>query len=72
MLQPGTPEVRDAVKLKKESHQAWLARGTPEAADWYQQANRGAAWAVAEAKTQVWEKFREAMKQDYQSASKKF
>ncbi len=28
-----TPEVRDAVKLKKESYQAWLACGTPEAAD---------------------------------------
>ncbi len=30
-----TPEVRDAVKLKKESYQAWLACGTPEAADGY-------------------------------------
>ncbi|KAK3531113.1 hypothetical protein QTP70_011063 [Hemibagrus guttatus] len=33
-----TLEVRDAVKLKKESYQAWLARGTPEAAEAYRQA----------------------------------
>ncbi|KAK3539492.1 hypothetical protein QTP70_009044 [Hemibagrus guttatus] len=28
-----TLEVRDAVKLKKESYRAWLAQGTPEAAE---------------------------------------
>ena len=67
-----TPELRDAVKLKKESYQAWLARGTPEAANRYWHAERAAAQAVAEAKTQVWEKFGEAMEADYQSASKKF
>ena len=42
-----TPEVRDAVKLKKESYRAWLARGTPEAADRYRQAKRaqhGQSW----------------------------
>ncbi|KAK3509607.1 hypothetical protein QTP70_006811 [Hemibagrus guttatus] len=33
-----TLEVRDAVKLKKESYQAWLARGTLEAAEAYRQA----------------------------------
>ncbi|KAK3524966.1 hypothetical protein QTP86_011731 [Hemibagrus guttatus] len=33
-----TLEVRDAVKLKKESYQAWLAQGTPEAAEAYRQA----------------------------------
>ncbi|XDV32946.1 hypothetical protein PO909_003592 [Leuciscus waleckii] len=38
-----TPEVRDAVKLKKESYWAWLACGTPEAADGYRQAKRTAA-----------------------------
>ena len=59
-----TPEVRDAVKLKKESYRAWLARGTPEAADRYRQAKRAAAQAVAEAKTRVWEKFGEAMEED--------
>ncbi|KAK3571606.1 hypothetical protein QTP86_015341 [Hemibagrus guttatus] len=32
-----TLEVRDAVKLKKESYQAWLARRTPEAAEAYRQ-----------------------------------
>ncbi|KAK3529470.1 hypothetical protein QTP70_031162 [Hemibagrus guttatus] len=35
--------VRDAIKLKKESYRAWLARGTPEAAEAYQQAKRTAA-----------------------------
>ncbi|KAK3546853.1 hypothetical protein QTP86_003744 [Hemibagrus guttatus] len=32
-----TLEVRNAVKLKKESYRAWLARGTPEAAEAYWQ-----------------------------------
>ena len=45
-----TPEVRDAVKLKKESYRAWLAQGTPEAADGYRQAKHAAAQVVAEAK----------------------
>uniref|UniRef100_A0A671TZG4 Reverse transcriptase domain-containing protein n=1 Tax=Sparus aurata TaxID=8175 RepID=A0A671TZG4_SPAAU len=67
-----TPEVRVAVKLKKESYRAWLARGTPEAADGYRQAKRAAARAVSEAKTRVWEEFGEAMEKDYRSASKKF
>ena len=67
-----TPEARDAVKLKKESYRAWLAQGNPEAADRYQQAKRAAVRAVAEAKTQVWEKFGEAMEEDYRSASRKF
>ena len=66
-----TLEVSDAVKLK-ESYQAWLAWGTPEATDGYRQAKRVAARAVAEAKTRVWEKFREAMEEDCQSASSKF
>ncbi|KAK3513805.1 hypothetical protein QTP70_028875, partial [Hemibagrus guttatus] len=35
-----TLEVRDAVKLNKESYRAWLARGTPEAAEAYRQAKR--------------------------------
>uniref|UniRef100_A0A671V6D7 Endonuclease/exonuclease/phosphatase domain-containing protein n=1 Tax=Sparus aurata TaxID=8175 RepID=A0A671V6D7_SPAAU len=61
-----TPEVRDPVTLKKESYRAWLARGTPEAADGYRQAKRAAA------KTGAWEKFGEAMEEDYGSASKKF
>uniref|UniRef100_A0A671VTV6 Reverse transcriptase domain-containing protein n=1 Tax=Sparus aurata TaxID=8175 RepID=A0A671VTV6_SPAAU len=67
-----TPEIRVAVKLKKESYRAWLARGTPEAADGYRQAKRAAARAVSEAKTRVWEEFGEAMEKDYRSASKKF
>uniref|UniRef100_A0A673BTI1 Reverse transcriptase domain-containing protein n=1 Tax=Sphaeramia orbicularis TaxID=375764 RepID=A0A673BTI1_9TELE len=67
-----TPEVRDAVKLKKESYRALLARGTPEAADGYRKAKRAAAQAVVEAKTRVWVEFGEAMEEDYRSASRKF
>ncbi|KAK3545223.1 hypothetical protein QTP70_002063 [Hemibagrus guttatus] len=67
-----TLEVRDAVKLKKESYQAWLARGTPEAAEAYRQAKRTTAVVVSEAKTWVWEEFGEAMEKDYRTASGKF
>ena len=66
------PEVRDAVRLKKESYLAMLSGGTPEAVDRYRQAKRAAARAVAEAKTRVWEEFGEAMEEDYRSAPKKF
>ncbi|KAK3555364.1 hypothetical protein QTP86_014959, partial [Hemibagrus guttatus] len=44
-------------KLKKESYRAWLARGTPEAAEAYREAKRTAARVVSEAKTRVWEEF---------------
>ncbi|KAK3535487.1 hypothetical protein QTP70_016908 [Hemibagrus guttatus] len=67
-----TLEVRDAVKLKKESYRAWLARGTPEAAEAYRQANWTTAVVVSEAKTRVWEEFSEAMEKDYRTASRKF
>ncbi|XDV29377.1 hypothetical protein PO909_032513 [Leuciscus waleckii] len=60
-----TPEVRDAVKLKKQSYRAWLACGTPEAADGYRQAKWTAAWVVVEAKNRAWEEFGEAMEKDY-------
>ncbi|KAK3510916.1 hypothetical protein QTP70_025542 [Hemibagrus guttatus] len=50
-----TLEVRDAVKLKKESYRAWLAWGTPEAAEAYRQAKQTAVGVVSEAKTRVWE-----------------
>ncbi|KAK3522624.1 hypothetical protein QTP86_028195 [Hemibagrus guttatus] len=46
-----TLEVRDAVKLKKESYRAWLAQGTPEAAEAYRQAKRTTAMVVSEEKT---------------------
>lgn len=49
-----------------------LPRGTPEVADGYWQAKCAAAWATVEAKTRVWEKFREAVEEDYRLASKKF
>ncbi|TWW68208.1 hypothetical protein D4764_19G0000060 [Takifugu flavidus] len=67
-----TPVVRDAVRLKKESYQALLACGTPEAADRYWQAKWSAATAVAEAKTQAWEEFGEAMENDFRMALKRF
>ncbi|KAK3555302.1 hypothetical protein QTP86_014896, partial [Hemibagrus guttatus] len=59
-------------KLKKESYRAWLARGTPEAAEAYRQAKRTTAAVVSEAKTRVWEEFGEAMEKDYRTASGKF
>ncbi|KAI3376745.1 hypothetical protein L3Q82_000345 [Scortum barcoo] len=46
-----TPEVRDAVRLKKESYRAMLACGTPDAVDGYRQAKQAAARTVLEAKT---------------------
>ncbi|KAK3515257.1 hypothetical protein QTP70_013021, partial [Hemibagrus guttatus] len=67
-----TLEVRDAIKLKKESYQAWLARRTPETAEAYRQAKRTTAMVVSEAKTQVWEEFSEAMEKDYRTVSGKF
>ncbi|XP_016520903.1 uncharacterized protein LOC107834312 [Poecilia formosa] len=60
-----TPSVRDAVKLKKESYRAFLACGTPEAADGYQRAKRHAARVAAEAKTRAWEEFGDAMEKDF-------
>ncbi|KAI3364919.1 hypothetical protein L3Q82_001099 [Scortum barcoo] len=66
----GHPEVKGAVRLKKETYRAWMACGTPEAADGYQQARWNAAWAVAEAKTWVWEEFSEAMEKDFRLAPK--
>ncbi|KAK3542821.1 hypothetical protein QTP70_004326 [Hemibagrus guttatus] len=59
-------------KLKKESYRAWLARGTPEAAEAYRQAKQTTAVVVLEAKTRVWEEFGEAMEKDYRTASGKF
>ncbi|XP_051936003.1 uncharacterized protein LOC127610201 [Hippocampus zosterae] len=67
-----TPAVRDAVKLKKESYRAFMACGTPEAADGYRLAKRTAASVVAEAKTRAWEEFGEAMEADFRTASRKF
>ncbi|XP_061739961.1 uncharacterized protein LOC133540908 [Nerophis ophidion] len=67
----GTPAVRDAVKLKKESYRVLLAHRTPEAVDRYRQAKRCADSAVAEAKTRTWEEFGEAMENDFRTASKR-
>ena len=58
----------NAVKGKKESYRAFLACGTPEAADRYWQAKQCAAMAVAEAKTWAWEEFGEAMENDFRMA----
>ena len=67
-----TPEVKGAVKLKKEAYRSWLACRSPEAADRYRLAKRSAAEAVAEAKTRSWEEFGEAMEEDFRSAPKRF
>uniref|UniRef100_A0A3B3S8K7 Reverse transcriptase domain-containing protein n=1 Tax=Paramormyrops kingsleyae TaxID=1676925 RepID=A0A3B3S8K7_9TELE len=66
------PEVRGAVKLKKEAYRELLVWGSLEAADWYWQAKRNVARAVTEAKTRAWEEFGEAMESDFRSASKRF
>ncbi|TWW77380.1 hypothetical protein D4764_12G0007700, partial [Takifugu flavidus] len=67
-----TPEVRGAVKLKKEAYRSWLVCGSPEAADRYRLAKRVAAAAVAEAKIWAWEEFDEAMEEDFRSAPRRF
>ena len=66
-----TPAVKEAVKQKKDAFWAWLAQGSPEAADGYRQARqaRAAASAVTEAKTWVWEEFGEAIEKDFWLAS---
>ena len=64
--------MKEAIRLKKEAFRAWLAQGSPETADGYQEARRAAASAVAKAKTRVWEEFGEAMEKDFRWASKKF
>jgi len=49
-----------------------LVQGSPETAERYWEARRAAASAVAEAKTRVWEEFKEAMEKDFWLASRKF
>ena len=66
-----TPAVRNAIKLKNESYRAFLACGTPEAADGYRQAERCAAVVVAEAKTPAREEFGESMENDLRTALKR-
>ncbi|KAK3509580.1 hypothetical protein QTP70_006449 [Hemibagrus guttatus] len=60
------------VVTEKESYGAWLARGTPEAAEAYRQAKRTAARVVSETKTRVWEEFGEAMEKDYRAVLVEF
>lgn len=64
--------MKGAVKLNKDAFRAWLAGRSAEAADMYQLVSRAAARAVAEGKTWVWKKFREAMLMDFRLVSKKF
>lgn len=54
---------KEAIKLKEEAFWAWLAQGSPEAADRYREARRAMASVVAEAKTWVWEEFSSRKKQ---------
>nr|XP_054599407.1 uncharacterized protein LOC129163984 isoform X1 [Nothobranchius furzeri] len=67
-----TLAVRDAVKLKKESYQVFLACGTPEAADGYRQSKWNAARVVTESKTRAWEQFGETVEQVFHTASRRF
>ncbi|KAI3377927.1 hypothetical protein L3Q82_009055 [Scortum barcoo] len=69
-----TPEVRDAVRLKKESlsDHVGLWDSWTQLINRYRQAKQAAARTVLEAKTRVWEEFGEAMEEDYRSASKRF
>ncbi|XP_041673427.1 RLA class II histocompatibility antigen, DP alpha-1 chain-like [Cheilinus undulatus] len=60
-----TPAVRDVIKLKKESYRAFLACGTPEAADRYWQAKQFVASEVAKAITRTWEELGKAMEKDF-------
>lgn len=53
--------MKEAVELKKEAFCAWVSRRSVEAADDYRLAKKAAAKAVMEAKTLVWEAFREVM-----------
>ena len=61
-----TPEMKGAVKLKKENYLPMLACGTLEAADSYQQVKQSVAWVVTEAKTWVWQEFGKTLEQDLQ------
>lgn len=49
--------MKEAVKPKKQSFQAWLDRRSAETADRYYLARRVAVNTVMEAKSQVWEDF---------------
>ncbi len=61
--------MKEAVKLKKEAFPAWMAQGSPEAADRYWEARRDVASVVREAKIWLWEEFGEAMEKDFRLAS---
>lgn len=56
--------------MKKDSYWAWLAYETSEAANRHRQAEQNEAQAITEAKIWVWMEFREAMKKDFQTASR--
>ena len=64
--------MKHAIKLKKKSNHAFLVCGTHEATDRYRQVKQSAAGAVAEAKTQAWEEFGEAVENDFRTALKRF
>ncbi len=57
--------MKEAIEQKMEAFRAWLYQGSSETADRYWEARGAAASAVAEAKTWVWEEFREAMEKDF-------
>ncbi len=59
------PVVKEAIKLKKEIFRAWLAQGTPESTDRYQEARRAVALVVTKTKTRMWGEFGKAMEKDF-------
>lgn len=61
--------MKEAVRLKKVAFEAWLAQGSPEAADRYQQTQRAVALAVVESKSWLWVEFRETIEKDFWLAS---
>jgi len=70
----GNPRTRgrEAVKLNKEAFQAWLAQGSPEAANRFWQARRAATAVVADANTRAWKEVGEAMEKNFQLASRRY
>ena len=63
--------VRKTAKLKKKAFWAWLAQGSPEAADRLQEA-RGTADLVVKAKTMGWEKLGGLWRRVIRLTSRKF
>lgn len=64
--------VRETAKLKKKAFWAWLAQGSPEAADRFQEARGTADLVVTKAKTRGWEKLGRLRRRVIRLTSRKF